>query len=122
MIEKTKPLSGGMNTGAALSGGAEPNEAPKPLGIITPTIGRQVWYWRDLTRTPELQPEAATVCYVHGDSMVNLQVIEHNGVARSEIEVSLRQPQDPEWTGRHCEWMPFQIGQAKAQAAEATGK
>ncbi len=102
MNDKTK------DTGAGAKGAA-PAVPPRS---ITPTIGRQVWYWRDMPRTEELQAEAATVCYVHGDSLVNLQVVGHNGVARSEIDVSLRQPQDGEWTGRHAEWMPFQKGQA----------
>lgn len=81
-------------------------------GVIRPTIGRKVWFWRDGIDRSKVQPEDATVCYVHGDSMVNLRVTEHNGVSRSEVEVSLRQPNDPEWSGRFCEWMPFQKGQA----------
>lgn len=98
-----------------------PAPAARPVGIIPPTIGRQVWFWRDgVERKPDLQPEAATVCYVQGDSMVNLQVIGHNGIARSEVDVSLRQPGDPEWSGRHAEWMPFQKGQARAQEAAAS--
>ena len=79
---------------------------------IQPTIGRQVWYWRagaDLAG----QPEAATVAYVHGESMVNLQVIDHQGAARPETSVSLRQPNDPPWTTTpFAEWMPYQKGQA----------
>jgi len=87
--------------------------------MIKPTIGRQVWFWKadavlpadDITQ-PD-QPEAATVCYVWGDSMVNLQVIDRNGVARAETSVSLRQPEDPQWhTTPFCEWMPYQKGQA----------
>jgi hypothetical protein len=80
--------------------------------MIKPTIGRQVWYWRN-GPAEGIQPEAATVCYVHGDSIVNLQVINHNGLARQELEVSLRQPEYPEWTSRHCEWMPYQISKEK---------
>lgn len=87
--------------------------------MIKPTIGRQVWFWRagavlpadDITLAD--QPEAATVCYVCGDSLVNLQVIDRNGIPRAETSVSLRQPDDPPWhTTPFCEWMPFQKGQA----------
>lgn len=85
--------------------------------MIKPTIGRQVWYW---SRDPKVldkdtQPEAATVVYVWNDRNVNLQVINKNGISRSETSIQLRQPEDPVPDHGHCVWMPFQIGQAKAQ-------
>jgi hypothetical protein len=89
--------------------------------MITPTIGRQVWYW---PRTPEPheQPCAATVAYVHDERHVTLQVVDHEGRARPESNVLLRQPEDlAPLDGEYCEWMPFQVGQAKAQASEKTG-
>lgn len=92
------------------------------MQVITPTIGRQVWFWKSGAdrATPNAQPEAATVCYVWGDRMVNLQVISPNGVARSLTSVHLLQPDDPwnETTGQHCCWMPFQVGQAKQVVKE----
>lgn len=93
-----------------------PAKVADPANIIKPTIGRKVWFWRDGIDRTKVQPEDATICYVHGDSLVNLRVTEHNGVSRSEVEVSLRQPGDPEWSGRFAEWMPFQKGQAAAQS------
>lgn len=87
--------------------------------MITPTVGRQVWYWRHHENevfARDTQPEAATVVYVHNDRLVNLQVIDHNGAARPQLSIPLRQPEDyvaPE--GSYCEWMPFQKGQAKRQ-------
>jgi hypothetical protein len=93
--------------------------------IIKPTIGRQVWFWRKGSDPKVHQAEAATVVFVHGDSMVTLQVLDHMGVARSEFEVSLRQPPDPVWeTTPFAEWMPFQKGQAAKteQLAEKLGK
>lgn len=86
--------------------------------MIQPTVGRQAWFWRagavlptdDITLSD--QPEAATVCYVHTDRLVNLQVIDHNGHARPIAEVQLRQPEDDVPKTQFCEWMPYQKGQA----------
>lgn len=82
--------------------------------MIKPTIGRQVWFW-GVKPTDAEQPQAATVCYVWNDRMVNLSVIDHNGGITPHHSVTLRQPEDPAPNSIHCEWMPFQIGQAKAQ-------
>lgn len=88
--------------------------------MIKPTIGRQVWFWRrpKARQEPNEQPQAATVCYVWNDRMVNLSVIDHNGGITPVTSVPLRQPEDNEPEGLHCEWMPFQVGQAKAAEAE----
>lgn len=86
--------------------------------MIKPTIGRQVWFWKDTPNEPD-QAEAATVCYVWNDTMVNLQVIDANGVARGVTSVRLHQGDEP-GIGQHCAWMPFQKGQAaKTEQAEA---
>lgn len=82
--------------------------------MIAPTIGRQVWFWRDTPVNVGPQPEAATVCYVHSDTMVNLQVIDANGDARGVTSVRLHQGDEP-GIGMHCAWMPFQKGQARTQ-------
>lgn len=86
--------------------------------MITPTIGRQVWYWQHqpsdvFERNP--QPQAATVCFVHSDRMVNLQVIGHSGVARAQSSVPLRQPEDETPLSHYCEWMPYQKAVASGQ-------
>lgn len=90
--------------------------------MIKPTIGRQVWFWKAGSDVDTDQPEAATIVYVWGDSMVNLQVLDHEGVSRGATSVSLRQPKDPVWiTTPFCEWMPYQKGQAaKTEVAEKT--
>ncbi len=84
--------------------------------MITPTIGRKVWFWRHGSNPsdPAQQPEDATVCYVHSDTLVNLRVTDHSGIARSETSVSLRQPEHPELLAiTPCaQWMPYQQGQA----------
>lgn len=88
--------------------------------VIVPTIGRQVWFWPStaLLERPT-QPLAATVCFVHNERWVNLQVIDPNGNARPVCSVQLRQPEDEVPAGAYCEWMPFQVGQAKAQQSAA---
>jgi len=82
--------------------------------MISPTIGRQVWYWQ-ATPVDDVQPEAATVCYVWNDYLVNLQVVSHFGEARPVHSVRLHQGDEP-GLGQHCAWMPYQKGQA-AKAA-----
>lgn len=84
--------------------------------VIEPTIGRKVWFW---TGDPEQkQAQDATICYIFGTRMVNLRVTDHQGVSRPETSVALWQDGDPQPLGRHAQWMPFQVGQAKAIAAE----
>jgi hypothetical protein len=81
--------------------------------MIKPTIGRKVWYWHAGKNLG--QPEDATIVYVHTDSRVNLFVIDHDGRSRPELSVSLIHDDEATLDGeRHCEWMPFQKGQAKA--------
>lgn len=91
--------------------------------VITPTVGREVWFWASGSKRlaaqcgdAMVQPEAAKVCYVWGDRCVNLEVKDPNGTARSVTSVSLLQPDDPydASTGAHCAWMPYQVGQAKS--------
>lgn len=86
---------------------------------ISPSIGRVVWFWRDAPIRPkDAQPEAAIVTYVHNDNLVNLVVFDKNGVPCSNTSVVLRQPGEDVPHVPHCEWMPYQVGQAKAHAAE----
>jgi hypothetical protein len=92
--------------------------------MIKPTIGRVVWFHpgRDFPGTViDDQPLAALVAHVWGDRCVNLQVADSNGVAHSQTSVELVQDGGTiPGTGRYCEWMPFQKGQAaKTEALEA---
>lgn len=79
--------------------------------MIKPTIGRQVWFWKK-TLEGDDQPEAATIVYVWNDTMVNLQAIDHIGVARPVTSVLLHQGDEP-GIGMHCAWMPYQKAQVK---------
>lgn len=86
------------------------------MKIISPTIGRIVWFWAKGSDAlvEGNQPEAAMVTYVHTDRMVNLMVIDHSGsLVRGVKSVELAQPEDTRPTdGCFCEWMPYQVGQA----------
>ena len=95
--------------------------------MITPTVGRVVWYRpSDFDRTtmtihsdsPE-QPLAAIVAYVWNDQLVNLTVSDHNGATHSRTSVMLAQDGGHAVGLSYCEWMPYQKGQAaKAEQLE----
>ncbi|MNQ58873.1 hypothetical protein D3C85_730920 [compost metagenome] len=90
--------------------------------IIKPSIGRRVWYHPDpngaqsgFTVHSHEQPLDAGVVYVWSDRMVNLDVTDHAGNHHAFTSVSLVQPGDPKPViGAWCEWMPYQIKQARA--------
>lgn len=104
-----------------------------PNTFIAPTIGRVVWFHPD-PRSAEAgfashgdsikspgtaQPYAAIVAHVWSDSMVNLTVFDANGMPHSRTSVCLIQGDEPRPEAAHCEWMPFQKGQAARQDATA---
>lgn len=96
--------------------------------MITPTVGRIVWFTPStIINDPffvihdKTKPLAAMVTHVWGDRMVNLCVFYSNGAPHPRTGVTLLQDDDqkPE-TGYFCSWMPYQKGQAaKTEAAEA---
>lgn len=87
--------------------------------MIKPTVGRIVWFYKDKSQTNIVQydqPLAAQICMVWSDTLVNLHVIDANGVPHAITSVELVQPGDPVRSGsRYCEWMPYQVGQAKKE-------
>ena len=102
--------------------------------VITPTVGRKVWF--RLNGIPQLaragveqytpaapsnngaQPFDATVVYVWDDRMVNLLVLDHYGNPFTATSVPLLQPGDvTPSAGFYAEWMPYQQGQARKEAA-----
>lgn len=102
------------------------------MSRITPTIGRKIYYYPDrasdisadsaLTSMANHDPFDATVIYVWGDGvLVNLSVIDHVGTICARHSVPLIQEDDaiPQ-VGGYAKWMPYQVGQATAQAAGAT--
>lgn len=97
--------------------------------IIKPVIGRKVWYRHDGRSATDVmgglvhpvaysdQPMDATIIYVWGDRMVNLRITDHAGNTFALSSVTLVQEGDATPGGRHCEWMPFQRGQVRKDAA-----
>ena len=106
--------------------------------IILPTVGRKVWFrlnginelekprsGTEMTPVPSspsvvdpTQPLDATVVYVWNDRVVNLHVLDHYGNPFIATSVSLMQEGDtPPQFGFYAEWVPYQLGQAKKEAA-----
>lgn len=82
--------------------------------MITPSIGRIMWYWPQKEQRED-QPLAAIVTRVWGDNMVNLCVFNSSGVPEQRTSVPIVQEGSPHTVGDspYVEWMPYQIGQAK---------
>lgn len=99
------------------------------MTMISPTVGRIVWFHPNgneaandlLASNGSDQPMAASVAYVWGDTLVNLDVIDHSGAHAAFTSVTLIQDgYDIPASGEcYCEWMPYQKGQAAKYEALA---
>lgn len=89
--------------------------------MIKPTIGQVVWYWKNIDEQQKegAQPFAALVTFVHSDELVNLATFDRNGDTYPVVGVPLFQGEGERPSGKHCEWMPYQKGQAAKQEATA---
>lgn len=101
--------------------------------IIAPTVGRILHYFLHDPADTSLprfntqgndrpDPLAAMIVGVHSVDHVNLVVYDANGVAHCREAVPLVQGKGAAYPADrgHCEWMPYQKGQAaKTEAAEA---
>lgn len=88
--------------------------------MIKPTVGRVVWFY-PRGSSQEQQPLAAIVAHVWSDACVNLAIFDANGcpMEKPPTSILLIQPGNEVPTGgNYCTWMPFQVGQAKAQQSE----
>ena len=86
---------------------------------IAPTVGRVVWVRNRFGKTPDAQPEVGLVCYVHSSRNVNVAGFDANGQPFSYTSLRLLQQDEESPDYPHCEWMPFQKGQAaKTEALE----
>jgi hypothetical protein len=89
--------------------------------MIQPTVGRVVWFYKWVDGQGHKGPMAAHVAFVHSPQMVNLMVIDEQGVPRSQTSVTLNHDESgavPE--SDYCAWMPYQKGQAaKTESLEA---
>lgn len=93
------------------------------MALIQPTIGRKVWFYPQQEDLEEgvvvldeglfAQPLDATIVYVHGESLVNLHVLDHEGTAWKFEKVILLPDVRPESFPVRCAaWMPYQLAQA----------
>lgn len=83
--------------------------------MIKPTIGRVVWFYPAGHPEGE-QPHAALIAYVWDDTRVNLAAHDANGNAYGVTSVLLIQDDGAVPSGGfYATWMPYQVGQAKAQ-------
>lgn len=97
--------------------------------VITPTVGRKVWYWPSATdKTGPVpmsqangQPLDATVIAVWSDRMVNVLVTDIMGKQFPVLSCDLLQPgetprsyADGQIAGRYVGWIPYQQAQAAA--------
>lgn len=106
--------------------------------MIKPTVGRIVHYIPDrqsgryegMDLSPD-QPFMGMVTYVHNDRLVNLHVLDHDGLPVSEVNVvhhyggrlsvTLVQEGDAIPTnGAYCQWMQYQVQQAARHDVRAT--
>lgn len=89
--------------------------------MIKPTVGRVVWFYPAGHQEGE-QPLAAIIAHVWSDTCVNLAIFCRNGspLPNPPTSILLVQEGNERPSGGHyCTWMPYQIGQAKAQEADA---
>ena len=88
--------------------------------MIKPTVGRIVWFWGQKPQDGE-QPLAAIIARVWGPNCVNLAIFDASGIPSPNPPTSVRLLADgeahPDYP--HCCWMPFQVGQAKANEVKA---
>jgi hypothetical protein len=108
------------------------DESIRPIPpVIKPTVGRKVWFRpgpdgakrgieqndRHLPRE-DRQPIDATVIYVHTDRIIDVYAIDHKGSPFVKRSVQLLQADDPAPEDKdYVQWMPYQQGQAKKEAA-----
>lgn len=94
--------------------------------MITPTIGRIVWFTPSINGDPRrdvTQLLAGIVSYVWSERMVNLNVFHQEGGISSYESVPLLQDTDPLISyGYYAQWMPYQIGSARRYEVENTAE
>ena len=92
--------------------------------VITPDVSRHVHFFPDdedasLMVRRGSQPLHAIVIFVINERTVNLSIIDHDGFFHTRIGVTLVQPGDALPGGSYCQWMAYQVQQAKAPITEA---
>jgi hypothetical protein len=87
--------------------------------MIKPTVGRVVWYYPN-GHQEGAEPLSAQVAKVWSDTCVNIGYLLESGSPANATSVLLYQGEGPRPTTPFCEWMPYQIGQAKKHEAPGT--
>lgn len=100
--------------------------------MITPTIGRRVWFRPSaaliessgMTVHDKAVPLDAGIIYVWNDRLVNLDVTDHAGAHLAITSVPLIHGDEPAGPMPffYAEWMPYQNGQAKKTEAASLGE
>lgn len=85
--------------------------------MIVPTVGRVVWVVRPTDTNDIRQPEIGLIAYVHSEHYINVAGFDHNGQPFSLTSLPLVQEGEPKPEGNFAAWMPYQVGQAKKDAA-----
>jgi hypothetical protein len=88
--------------------------------MITPTIGRVIWFVDPIVQATEENPQPwpAFICYVHDDRMVNVAGFMANGETFRATKVQLLQDDDVVPDGYYyAMWMPYQVSAAAKNAA-----
>lgn len=95
--------------------------------VIVPTIGRKIWLWLSGAdrmayeqqraaglEHPGLQPMDASICYTINNHLISVTAAGASGFIEAHTSVHLIQAGEPwdEHTGKHCQWMPFQVSAA----------
>lgn len=90
---------------------------------MAPTPGRVVWFWPAAgSPIPHVAgiPLAALVAFVTTERLVNLAVFDATGAIWPQQDVQLVHEGDVYVSdAARCEWMPYQVDQAKAAAGKA---
>lgn len=87
---------------------------------IIPTVGRVMWYYVEggAGYVKEQPPQAGIVAAVNNEGNVNLGVLSFTGIPYGVTGVPVWQGEGEPPIDPFCMWMPYQKGQAAAQAAK----
>lgn len=91
---------------------------------ITPTVGRTILLW--LTNPDGIavrigEPLCAQIAAVLPTGNLNIGFLDYQGCQRGMLDVPLVQHGETVPAGPYCAWMDYQVGQARAAAADEAG-
>lgn len=88
-----------------------------------PSVGRHVHFYPGASELGQMvrldaQPLHAVVLFVHNESRLNLEIVDHHGNRHFRPSVLLVAPDTERPADSHAAWMPYQVAQAAAPAGE----